>query len=139
MLGVITVFIVFVVLYMIVSHSGRDIGILRSIGAPTGSVVVIFEGFAILTGLVGALVGVGAGTLFLWRINAIEDWLYRTFGWQLWDRSVYAIGDIPNQIDPILVTAIFSAAVGACLIGGLAPSLKAGLKRPVETLQVSQI
>jgi ABC-type lipoprotein release transport system permease subunit len=71
--------------------------------------------------------------------NAIEDWLYRTYGWQLWNRSVYAIGDIPNQIDPMLFIAIFAAAILACLIGGLAPSLKAGLKRPVETLQVSQI
>ncbi|NLW83190.1 MAG: ABC transporter permease [Phycisphaerae bacterium] len=139
MLGIITVFIVFVVLYMIVSHSGRDIGILRSIGAPTGGVVVVFEGFAILTGLVGAATGAGAGMLFLWRINAIEDWLHRTRGWQLWDRSVYAIGDIPNQIDPVLIASVFGAAIIACIIGGLVPSLKAGLKRPVETLQVSQL
>lgn len=139
MLGVITVFVVFVVLYMVVSHSSHDIGILRSIGAPTGGVVIVFEGFAILTGLVGAAAGAVAGILFLWRVNAIEDWLYRTYGWQLWNRSVYAIGDIPNQIDPMLFIAIFAAAILACLIGGLAPSLKAGLKRPVETLQVSQI
>lgn len=139
MLGVITVFVVFVVLYMVVSHSSHDIGILRSIGAPTGGVVIVFEGFAILTGLVGAAGGAVAGILFLWRVNAIEDWLYRTYGWQLWNRSVYAIGDIPNQIDPMLFIAIFAAAILACLIGGLAPSLKAGLKRPVETLQVSQI
>lgn len=139
MLGVITIFIVFVVLYMIVSHSSRDIGILRSIGAPTGAVVVVFEGFAILAGLVGAAAGAAAGMLFLWCINAIEDWLYQTCGWRLWDRAVYAIGDIPNQIDSTLIAAVFAAAVVACLIGGLAPSLKAGLKRPVETLQVSQI
>lgn len=139
MLGVITVFIVFVVLYMIVSHSGRDIGILRSIGVPVGGVVVVFEGFAVLTGLIGALIGAAGGCLFLWRVNAIENWLHHRYGWQLWDRSVYAIGDIPNRIDPALLTAVAAAAVAACLIGGLAPSLKAGLKRPVETLQVSQI
>ncbi len=139
MLGVITVFIVFVVLYMIVSHTGRDIGILRSIGAPVGAVVVIFEGFAVLTGIIGALIGAVVGSIFLWRINAIENWLHRQYGWQLWDRSVYAIGDIPNQIDPQLLAAIFAAAIAACLIGGAVPSLKAGRKRPVETLQVSQI
>lgn len=139
MLGVITVFIMFVVLYMIISHTSRDIGILRSIGAPTGGVVVIFEGFAILTGLIGASVGMAGGCLFLWRINAIEGWLFEHYGWQLWDRSVYAIGEIPHQIDLTVITVIFVAAVGACLVGGLVPSLKAGLKRPVETLQVSQI
>lgn len=140
MLGVITVFIVFVVLYMIISHGSRDIGILRSVGVSTVGVATVFEGFAVLIGLVGAAAGAGAGMVFLWRINAIEDWLHRTWGWQpLWDRSVYAIGDIPSQIDPALIATVFLAAVGACLVGGLAPSLKAGLKRPVETLQVSQI
>jgi lipoprotein-releasing system permease protein len=139
MLGVITVFIMFVVLYMIIGHTGRDIGILRSIGAPTGGVVVIFEGFAILTGLIGAAIGMAGGCLFLWRINPIEGWLFEHYGWQLWDRSVYAIGEIPHQIDPTVVAVIFIAAVGACFVGGLVPSLKAGMKRPVETLQVSQI
>lgn len=139
MLGVITVFIIFVVLYMIVSHTSRDIGILRSVGAPIGSVVAVFEGFAILTGLIGAAFGIAGGCLFLWRINAIEDWLFRHYGWQLWDRTVYAIGEIPSQIDLTLIMAIFVTAVVVCLIGGLVPSLKAGLKRPVETLQVSQI
>lgn len=139
MLGVITVFIVFVVLYMIVSHSSRDIGILRSVGVPVGGVVAIYQGFAAVTGLVGAAVGTAVGSLFLWRINAVENWLHRQYGWQLWDRSVYAIGDIPNQIDPALLAGVFAAAVAACLVGGLVPSLKAGLKKPVETLQVSQI
>ena len=139
MLGVITVFIIFVVLYMIVSHTSRDIGILRSVGAPTGGVVAVFEGFAILTGLIGAALGIAGGCLFLWRINAIEDWLYRHYGWQLWNRTLFAIGEIPSQIDLTLIVAIFVTAVGVCLVGGLAPSLKAGLKRPVETLQVSQI
>ena len=100
MLGVITVFIIFVVLYMIVSHTSRDIGILRSVGAPIGSVVAVFEGFAILTGLIGAAFGIAGGCLFLWRINAIEDWLFRHYGWQLWDRTVYAIGEIPQPDRP---------------------------------------
>ncbi len=139
MLGVITVFIIFVVLYMIVSHTSRDIGILRSIGTPTGSIVAVFEGFAVLTGLIGALLGMAGGCLFLWRINAIENWLYKHYGWQLWDRTVYAIGEIPSRVDPVLITSIFIAAIGVCLVGGLVPSLKAGLKRPVETLQVSQL
>ena len=139
MLGVITVFIMFVVLYMIISHTSRDIGILRSVGAPTGSVVVIFEGFAVLTGLIGATIGMAGGCLFLWRINAIEGWVYKYFGRQLWDRSLYAIEEIPHQIDLTVIGLIFIAAVGACFVGGVVPSLKAGLKRPVETLQVSQI
>ncbi len=139
MLGIITVFIVFVVLYMIVGHTSRDIGILRSIGAPTGGVAVVFEGFAVLTGVFGAGIGLAGGCVFLWRMNAIEQWLYTHYGWQLWDRSLYAIDAIPTQVDLWLVVSIFAVAVTACLVGGLAPSVKAGLKRPVETLQVSQI
>ena len=38
MLGVITVFIVFVVMYMIISHKSKDIGILKSIGLPVSEI-----------------------------------------------------------------------------------------------------
>lgn len=139
MLAVITVFIVFVVLYMIVSYAAKDIGILRSVGVSSPAIALVFELFALMVGLVGGSAGLAGGAFFLHRINALEQWLYAHFGWQLWDRTIYAIGDIPSQIEPALVWRLFAAALVACLIGGLAPSINAARKKPVETLQVAQI
>jgi ABC-type lipoprotein release transport system permease subunit len=79
------------------------------------------------------------GWWFLVHINQIEDWLFEHFGFQLWDRQLYAIGDIPNDIDlKVLATVIISAIV-ACLAGGFFPSRQAANLKPVESLQVGQI
>ena len=39
MLGIITIFIILVVFYMMISSKSKDIGILKSMGISTGSVV----------------------------------------------------------------------------------------------------
>ena len=64
MLGVITVFIVLVVFYMIVSHKSKDIGILKSIGISNTNVLLLFIFFAFLVGLVGSAIGTVAGWQF---------------------------------------------------------------------------
>lgn len=139
MLGVITVFIIFVVLYMIISHKSKDIGILKSIGAPMSNILGIFLLFSVFIALIGSLIGSVSGWIFLYKINDLEAWLYAHHGWQLWDRTVYAIGDIPNQVEPKVLAVIVGSAVLACMIGALVPGLQAARKKPVQTLQVNQL
>jgi lipoprotein-releasing system permease protein len=139
LVGLTTVFIVFVVFYMIVSHKSKDIGILKSIGASGSDVVAVFLGFAAMLGVAGSAVGVAAGLWFLRDINAIENWLFERFGFQLWDRTIYAIGEIPHQMDLIMVLVVAGCAILACLAGAVLPSVRAAQARPVETLQVSQL
>ncbi len=137
--GITTVFIVFVVSYMIISHKSKDIGILKSIGASNCDIIQLFSGFAFLIGLLGSGIGLFAGWLFLEKINEIEDWLFGRFGFQLWDRTIYAIGDIPKKIELEVVVTIFLSAIFACLVGALLPSWQAARQKPVETLQVNQL
>ncbi|MHC5090811.1 MAG: ABC transporter permease [Planctomycetota bacterium] len=139
MLGVITVFIVFVVLYMIISHKSKDIGILKSIGVPMSSLLGIFLLFSIFIALIGSLIGSVSGWIFLFKINDIEDWLYENHNWQLWDRTVYAIGDIPNQVEPNVLAVIVGSAILACVVGAVVPGLQAARKKPVQSLQVNQL
>lgn len=139
MLGVITVFIVFVVLYMIISHKSKDIGILKSIGISLSDIVWMFLLFSVFIALIGALLGAASGWAFLYKINDIEGWLYEHYQWQLWDRSVYAIGKIPNTVEPDVLASIIGSAILACMIGAMVPSLQAARKRPVQSLQVNQL
>jgi len=139
LVGLTTVFIVFVVFFMIVSHKSKDIGILKSIGVSNSHLVQIFLGFAFLVGLLGSVVGLILGWLFLSRINRIEDWLFTHFHFQLWDRTIFAIGDIPNHMDLSLLTVITASAIAACLLGALVPTRQAAKLNPVQTLQVSQL
>jgi len=140
LVGITTVFIVFVVSYMIISHKSKDIGILKSIGVSNANVMMLFLGFSFLVGLLGSAIGVVGGWRFLVHINGIEEWLYDNFGYQpLWDRTIFAIGDIPNTIDFKVLGVIILSAIAACLVGGLLPCRQAAKQKPIETLQVSQL
>ena len=139
LVGVTTVFIIFVVFYMIISHKSKDIGILKSIGVSSVNIIELFAGFAFLMGLLGSCLGLFAGWLFLLKMNRIENWLFEHFKFQLWDRTIYAIGDIPNAVDLKVLTGIMLSAIVTCLVGALIPSWQAARLKPVETLQVSQL
>lgn len=137
--GLTTVFIVLVVFYMIISHKSKDIGILKSIGASRLDIIELFFGYAFLVGVLGSGIGLLAGWLFLLNINRIENWLFEHYGFQLWDRTIYAIGDIPNEVEMSSLLVIALSAILACLIGAFIPSWQAARQRIVDTLQVNQL
>ena len=134
-----TVFIILVVFYMIISHKSKDIGILRSIGVSGMGILELFSGFAFLVGLFGSGVGLFTGWLFLLNINRIEDWLFEKCNFQLWDRTIFAIGDIPNKVDIKVLMVIALSAIFVCLVGAFVPSWQAARRKPAETLQVNQL
>lgn len=137
LIGMITVFIVLVVLYMIVSHKSKDIGILKSVGASGLDILSVFLNFAFLIGLVGSAIGALLGWRFLVHINTIEDWMFEKFDFQLWDRQITSIGRIPNTVDLPVLGTIILCAIGACLLGALLPSWRASRTKCVDTLQVA--
>jgi hypothetical protein len=137
--GITAVFIVFVVFYMIVSHKTKDIGVLKSVGTSSAGVLSLFSGFATAVGVSASCAGILAAWMFLRHINTIENWLYERFGWQLWDRTIYAIGEIPHRVDLGMLAVIVCCAVAACQIGALVPAYWAARLRPVETLHGSSM
>jgi lipoprotein-releasing system permease protein len=139
LVGLTTVFIVYVVFYMIISHKTRDIGILKSIGTSCGGVISLFLGFAAGIGVIGSAVGIAGGLLFLRNINRIEGLLYERFGFQLWDRTIYSIGEIPHRLDLTMLTVVTACAVLACLAGAILPSVSAARAKPADVLQVNQL
>jgi len=137
--AIVIVFIIFVVFHMVINHKSKDIGILKSIGVSSVNVIELFSGFALLVGLAGGSIGLFSALFFLKRINRIEDWLFEHFKWQLFDRSIFAIGDIPDRAEPKLLAIVFLSAIGVCIIGAFLPSWQAARQRPVETLQVNKV
>jgi len=139
MLGLITVFIIFVVFYMIISHKSKDIGIFRSIGISKLNIIKLFLIFAMLIGVTGSVIGAGCGWAFISKAHQIETWLFEHYGWQLWDRSVYAIGEIPSEVEANVAILIVVSAIIASLLGAIIPSIQAVRKTPAEILQVNQL
>lgn len=139
LVGITTVFIVFVVFYMLVANKVKDIGTLKAVGASSAGVLGLITIFAASIGLIGAAIGLVGGWYFLGRINNIETWLFDRFGFQLWDRTIFSIGQIPNQIDPSIAAIISICALAICLLGSGFPAIKAARMQPVETLRASPI
>ena len=139
MVAFITVFIIFVIFYMLIAQKSKDIGILKSIGASGSSITTVFLRFAFLIGFSGTAGGLVFGLLFLAKINALERRLFEKFGWQLWNREVYSIGDIPNRPDFALLTVVFVCAVAVCLVGALLPTIKGASKKCVDILRVNEL
>lgn len=139
MVGLTNVFIVFVVFYMMISHKSKDIGIMKSLGISGSGIITVFIIFAFMIGLVGALVGTGLGRAFLVNINSLENFLFEKFDYQVFDRTVYAIDELPNATTFNMMLMIAGCAIVACVLGALIPSIQAAIKRPVDALKVSQI
>jgi len=139
MVGVITIFIIFVIFSMLVGAKTKDIGILKSFGASDVDIAYVFLTVSTLIGAIGSGLGASAGLLFLEYINRIEHFFMEHFGLALWDRSMYSIEAIPNQLNMLVLSIIIASAILACVAGALLPAMRASGKKPVETLQVTQI
>ena len=127
--------LIFCIFYMIVRLKQKDIAIIKSCGAPSGSVALVFVGFGACVGMVGSGIGVVLGYVVTKNINAIEEWIRIIFGLKLWKSSVYMFSKIPSEVDwssalPIVLLAIVAAATGT-----LIPAIVAARTRPVEILR----
>jgi lipoprotein-releasing system permease protein len=127
--------LVFCIFYMIVRLKQRDIAIMKSCGAASSSVALIFLGFGVCVGMLGSGVGAVLGYVITKNINALEGWIRIIFGLKLWKSSVYMFSKIPNQVDWASAFSIILLAVIAAAIGTLIPAVVAARTKPVEILQ----
>lgn len=130
-----TVLLIFCIFYMIVMTRQKDIAVIKSCGADSGSVALIFLGFSACVGIIGAGVGTVLGYVVTKNINTIEEWISVIFGLKLWKSSAYVFEKIPNQLDMSTARWIVLFAVLATIIGALIPAIVAAKTRPVEILR----
>jgi lipoprotein-releasing system permease protein len=139
LVGMTTVFIVLVIFHMIISHKSRDIGVLRSMGVSSAQIMGLYWTFALFIGVLGAGTGLGGGWLFLTKINQVEAWLFEKVHFQLFNRAMFAIDEIPHDIDTQMMAMIGLFALLSCWVGALIPAWQAARLQPIKTLQVSQL
>ena len=123
------------IFYMIVVEKTRDIGILKSLGAPGRGVMGIFLAYGLSLGLVGSGVGTAAGLLFVYNINAIADLLGWITGQPVFDPSIYYFYKIPAIVEPMTVTWIVVGALGIAIAASILPARRAARLHPVEALR----
>jgi len=129
------VLLVFCIFYMIARLKQKDVAIMKSCGATSTSVAMVFVGFGGCVGIAGAALGTVIGYAVTKNINTIEGWIRVVFGLKLWKSSVYMFSKIPNEVNwNWLVLIVFSAVV-AVAVGALIPAIIAARTRPVNILR----
>jgi lipoprotein-releasing system permease protein len=121
--------------FMIVVEKTRDIGVLKSLGAPSSGVASIFLGYGLLLGAVGSGVGTVGGLLFVNYINEIADVLEVITGGEVFDPKIYYFERIPTIVDPMSIVMVMLGAILIAVLASVLPALRAARLRPVESLR----
>ena len=122
-------------LIMLVKDKGRDIAILRTMGATRGQILRIFFMNGAAIGIVGTLAGVGLGVAFATNIDAIRLWLEGFTNTELFAPEIRFLSQLPAKIDPAEVIAVVAMALGLSFLATIYPSWRAARLDPVEALR----
>jgi lipoprotein-releasing system permease protein len=120
---------------MMVKDKGRDIAILRTMGASRGAVLRIFLLTGASVGIVGTLAGFVLGLVFSLNIETIRGWLQTLTGTELFAAEIYFLSQLPAKVDPIEVAAVVLMALALSLLATLYPAWRAARLDPVEALR----
>ena len=122
-------------LIMLVKDKGRDIAILRTMGATKGAVMRIFFLAGASIGVVGTTAGVILGLAFTSNIESIRQAIQSLTGTELFAAEIYFLSQLPAIVDPLEVVAVTAMAFTLTLLATLYPSWKAARIDPAEALR----
>ncbi|MBR6664037.1 MAG: FtsX-like permease family protein, partial [Alphaproteobacteria bacterium] len=122
-------------LIMLVKDKGRDIAVLRTMGAGKGSVMRIFFMSGATVGVAGTAAGLLLGLLFCANIESIRQFLQYLTGTDLFSAEIYFLSHMPAQIDTGEVIAVVLMSLGLTFLATLYPSWRAARLDPVEALR----
>lgn len=122
-------------LVMLVKNKGRDIAILRTMGAGQGSILRIFFMAGAAVGVLGTLAGLLVGSLFCIFIGEIQTFVEWATGAQVFNSDIYFLNRIPAKIDWQEVAVITGWALAVSFLATLPPAWRASRLDPVEALR----
>jgi lipoprotein-releasing system permease protein len=122
-------------LMMLVKDKGRDIGILRTMGATKGAIMRVFLLTGGAIGVVGTLAGFVLGVIFTLNIESIRQFIMRVTGRTVFDPNFYYLPRMPAEMDGFETTMIVVMALLLSVLATLYPSWRASRLDPVEALR----
>lgn len=120
---------------MLVREKGRDIAILRAMGAERGLILRIFLITGASIGVVASFVGLGLGALFCTYIEEIRQLLIWITGADLFPAQVYFLDKLPARIVWNDVVQVMTMSLLLSFLSTLYPAWRATHLDPVEALR----
>jgi lipoprotein-releasing system permease protein len=120
---------------MLVKDKGRDIAVLRTMGATRGMILRIFMLSGASIGVVGTALGFVLGVEFAAHIEAIREFIQGIIGTNLFAPEIYFLTQIPARLDPYEVGSVVGMALALSFLATIYPSWRAARLDPVEALR----
>ncbi len=120
---------------MLVKDKGRDIAILRTMGATRGMIMRIFFMSGATVGVVGTFLGLALGLAITRNISALEAWLENLTNVEFFAAEIYFLSKLPAVIDPVEVAQVVFLGLALSFLATLYPSWRAARLDPVEALR----
>ena len=122
-------------LIMLVKDKGRDIAILRTMGATSGSVLRIFFMTGAAIGVTGTIAGVLLGVIVCLNVESIRQFFSWISGTTLFNPELYFLSQLPAKMDPGETVSVVLMAIGLSFLATLFPAWRASRLDPVEALR----
>jgi lipoprotein-releasing system permease protein len=122
-------------LIMLVKDKGRDIAILRTMGATRGAVMRIFFITGAAIGIVGTLAGLTLGVLVCRNIENIREFIGWITNTELFSPELYYLSQLPAEMDFGETVSVVVMALVLSILATLYPSWRASRLDPVEALR----
>jgi lipoprotein-releasing system permease protein len=122
-------------LIMLVKDKGRDIAILRTMGATRGMVLRIFFLAGASVGVIGTIAGLLLGVSFALNIESIRQALQALTGTELFSAEIYFLSRLPAKIEWMEVAQVTLMALGLSFAATVYPAWRAARLDPVEALR----
>jgi lipoprotein-releasing system permease protein len=120
---------------MLVKDKGKDIAILRTMGATRGTIMRIFFLSGASVGIIGTIAGFALGLAFAANIEIIRQWIQGLTGGELFAAEIYFLSQLPAVVDPKEVVVVVLMGLGLSFLATLYPSWRAARLDPAEALR----
>jgi lipoprotein-releasing system permease protein len=120
---------------MLVKDKGRDIAILRTMGATAGSIMRIFFMTGAAIGVTGTLAGFVLGVIVCLNVERIRQFFSWISGTTIFNPELYFLSQLPADMRSGETITILLVALGLSFIATLIPSWRASRLDPVQALR----
>lgn len=122
-------------LIMLVKDKGRDIAILRTMGATSNSIMRIFFMTGSAIGVAGTGAGVALGVLVCLNVENIRQFFSWLSGTTVFDPELYFLSTLPAEMDVSETVSIIIMAFVLTFLATLIPAWRASKIDPVQALR----